>query len=514
MSSGSGLTCAASAISEARWTLRAGGVRIGLCCVLRSGLRYVIVGVSLPMSVRRQLVATECRPFAYLAAVAHEPYPALLESSLHSTPLGRYSILCWRPFKKVTCQDGRVEVQDLCGGGLSVLSGDPFRVLAGQFNPYRTPAGADFDLPFAGGAVGYFSYELRHRIERLPRWCDYDVPVPDFTFCFYDQALVFDHRREVTEWVGLDGAVPEVPAAAEGAAVADVEPVELASNFTRAGYLAAVRRAKEYIAAGDIFQVNLSQRFSGRCPSDGLAVYSRLRRVNPAPFSAFLKYPEFEIASSSPERFLLVEGNGVTTRPIKGTRPRRDGDEVFNRAMAEELRRSVKDHAELTMIVDLERNDLGRVCNYGSVRVAEHAVIEEYPTVFHLVSTVTGELYRSQHDEFSLIKATFPGGSITGAPKIRAMEIIEELEPHARGVYTGAIGYVSFHGRMDLNIVIRTMVRKDGWIHLHVGGGIVADSDPVLEYEETLHKGRALFEALDAPIYDEMMREHAHERHR
>ena len=464
------------------------------------------------MSVRRELVAAECRPFAYLAAVAGEPYPVLLESSLHSTSLGRYSILCWRPFKKVTCQGERVEVLDLRDGSLSVFKGDPFLALSEQFDPYRLAGSADLDLPFVGGAVGYFSYDLRHRIERLPHWCDCDVPVPDFTLCFYDQALVFDHRREATEWVGLDGAVREVPAPLEGAAMMDVEPVDLKPNFTRAEYLEAVRRAKEYIAAGDTFQVNLSQRFSGRCPSDGLAVYSRLRRVNPAPFSAYLRYPDLEIISSSPERFLLMEGNRVTTRPIKGTRPRREGDEVFNRNMLRELRRSAKDHAELTMIVDLERNDLGRVCDYGSVRVAEHAVVEAYPTVFHLVSTVTGEVYRSEHNEFSLLKATFPGGSITGAPKIRAMEIIEELEPHARGVYTGAIGYVSFHGRMDLNIVIRTMVRKDGRIYFHVGGGIVADSDPVLEYEETLHKGKALFEVLGAPIYDEMMREQAHER--
>jgi anthranilate/para-aminobenzoate synthase component I len=225
-----------------------------------------------------------------------------------------------------------------------------------------------------------------------------------------------------------------------------------------------------------------------------------------------MKYPEFEIISSSPERFLLLEGDRVTTRPIKGTRPRRAGDEVFNQRMVQELRSSAKDHAELTMIVDLERNDLGRVCNYGSVKVAEHAAVETYPTVFHLVSTVTGELYRRGHDEFSLIKATFPGGSITGAPKIRAMEIIEELEPHARAVYTGAIGYISFHGRMDLNIAIRTMVKVRDRIYAHVGGGIVADSDPVLEYEETLHKGKALFEALRASNYDHIMGACLHEQ--
>jgi para-aminobenzoate synthetase component 1 len=463
-------------------------------------------------TVQRRIVEHACRPFAYLQSAADRLYPALLESSQHEAPLGLYSILCYGPFKKVTCAGGRVVVEDLRAHSRAVLPGDTFRALSREFGQYRIAAAGDSDLPFTGGAVGYFSYDLRHRVESLPRWCDYDLAVPEFVLCFYDQALVFDHRRQVTEWVGLAGAVPDVPEPSDEGVAKRIEPVELASNFSRDEYLRAIRRAKEYIAAGDIFQVNLSQRFSGECPSDGLAVYARLREVNPAPFSAYVKYPEFEIISSSPERFLLVEGDFVTTRPIKGTRPRREGDEAFNRRMLEELRESAKDHAELTMIVDLERNDLGRVCNYGTVRVAEHAVVEAYPTVFHLVSTVTGELYRPEHDEFSLIRATFPGGSITGAPKIRAMEIIEELEPHARNVYTGSIGYISFHGRMDLNIVIRTVLKKDGRVYLQVGGGIVADSNPVLEYEETLHKGRALFEALSASNYDRIMQAALHEQ--
>jgi aminodeoxychorismate synthase component I len=281
--------------------------------------------------------------------------------------------------------------------------------------------------------------------------------------------------------------------------------VALAPNFSRADYVSAVRRAIEYIGAGDVFQVNLSQRFAGACPADGLAVYSRLRAVNPAPFSAFLRCGGVEVACSSPERFLLLEGDRVTTCPIKGTRPRRRGDDAFNARMERELRRSAKEHAELAMIVDLERNDLGRVCDYGSVQVQQHAAVEAYPTVLHLVSTVTGRLYRAHHNEFDLIRAAFPGGSISGAPKIRAMEVIEELEPHARGIYTGAIGYISFHGRMDLNIVIRTIVRTGGQVYVHVGGGIVADSDPDAEYRETLHKGRALFEALNCANYDEIM---------
>ena len=453
----------------------------------------------------RSVVERACRPFVWLRTVADEPYPALLESSLLRRGLGRYSLLCWNPFKKVVVGPEFTEVENLRVGQKDRLRGDPFRIMSDQFREHRFEACAAPDLPFVGGAVGYFSYDLRHRVERLPRECEYDVDVPYAVLCFYDHALVFDHDRQVTEWVTLTGCPHDPPEPREAEGPPEVVPVELKSDFGREEYLEAIRRAKEYIAAGDIFQVNLAQRFSGECRSDGVDVYGRLRRVNPAPFSGYLGYPNFEIISSSPERFLLVEGDTVTTRPIKGTRPRRAGDDAFNERMREELLGALKDHAELTMIVDLERNDLGRVCRYGSVKVTEHAVLEAYQTVFHLVSTVQGELHRPEQDEFSLIKASFPGGSITGAPKIRAMEIIEELEPHARAVYTGSIGYLSFHVRMDLNIAIRTMLKQDGRVYLNFGGGLVADSVPELEYDETLHKGKALFEALRANTYSELI---------
>ncbi len=457
------------------------------------------------MDVHTRLIERGCRPYAYLRAVADRAYPALLESSLRSTEFGRWSLLCWDPFLKLTCLPDCVHVQDRRSGALWTEGGDPFRALAREFDRRRLHVGADFSLPFAGGAVGYFSYDLRHRIERLPRTCSYDLDIPYYVLCFYDGGLVFDHREGFTCWVGPEAAQPALPRPVEDQRIPEVEPAELESNFSREAYLAAVSRARQYIAAGDIFQVNLSQRFSAPCPTAGIDVYGRLRRLNPAPFSAYLRYPDFEIMSSSPERFLLVEGDRVTTRPIKGTRPRREGEEAFNRRMREELEASVKDHAELAMIVDLERNDLGRVCDYGTVKVEEHAVIETYQTVLHLVSTVSGRLHRPQQDEFSLIRASFPGGSITGAPKIRAMEIIEELEPHARNIYTGSIGYLSFHGRMDLNIVIRTLVKRAGRVYGHFGGGIVADSEPALEYEETIHKGRAIFETLNATNLDQIL---------
>jgi para-aminobenzoate synthetase component 1 len=268
------------------------------------------------------------------------------------------------------------------------------------------------------------------------------------------------------------------------------------SNFTKDKYLTAIRRAKAYIAAGDIYQVNLSQRFSGPLPVPPFDLYTRLRARNPAPFAAFLDFGEMQILSSSPERFLQVEARTrqVRTRPIKGTRPRGNTPEQ-DADLGRELLLSEKDRAELVMIVDLERNDLGRVCETGSVHVPELMVLERDPTVHHLVSTVAGRL-PPERNRMDLLRAMFPGGSITGAPKIRAMEIIAELEPTRRGVYTGSIGWLGFTGDMDLNIAIRTFVVRDGMAHFQVGGGIVADSDPEEEYEETLHKGRALMEAL------------------
>jgi para-aminobenzoate synthetase component 1 len=397
-----------------------------------------------------------------------------------------------------------VTVRQGGGGSPQVLEGDPFRVLMRLLDRYRAPAPDGYPLPFAGGAVGYFSYDLRDSIEHIERRTTLDPQVPDFMLGFYDHALVFDHAEGVTYRVSRGEEPRELPEPADGAEQ-PVEPVRLASDFTAGEYVGAVQRAREYIADGDIFQVNLAQRFEGHCPSSGLAVYSRLRRVNPAAYAAYLAFDGLEVMSSSPEQFLLLEGDRVTTRPIKGTRPRRRDDPEFNERMAAELLGSGKDRAELAMIVDLERNDLGRTCSYGSVRVAEHAALEGHPTVFHLVSRVTGRLHRPEQDEMSLLRGAFPGGSITGAPKVRAMEIIEGLERHARGVYTGAIGYVSFHGRMDLNIAIRTLVRHRGRVYLHSGGGIVADSRPDFEHMETLHKARALFEALRASNFKELM---------
>ncbi len=283
---------------------------------------------------------------------------------------------------------------------------------------------------------------------------------------------------------------------------------KIISNFSKENYIKTVERAKKYIYAGDIYQVNLSQRFQTQIDMPPYEIYKRLRKINPAPFSCYLKFDNKYIISSSPERFLSVRNmpdsggayNGaairkVQTRPIKGTRPRHNHEDI-NLRMKKELLTSKKDDAELTMIVDLERNDLGRVCNYDTVKVTERKALEEHPTVYHLAGTVEGELH-PRYDFIDLIKATFPGGSITGAPKVRAMQIIDELEPTKRSVYTGAIGYIGFNGNIDLNIAIRTFLVKDDHVYFQVGGGIVADSSPEEEYEETLHKARALIETLE-----------------
>ena len=268
----------------------------------------------------------------------------------------------------------------------------------------------------------------------------------------------------------------------------------LNSNFTSEAYIGTVDRVRKYIAAGDVFQVNLSQRFETKLTISPYELYQRLRKVNPAPFASYLNFDGITIVSASPERFLKVQGDLVETRPIKGTRPR-GKDPVEDERLAHELVHSIKDRAENIMIVDLERSDLGRVCRYGTVKVTELAILETFPTVFHLTSTIVGRL-RQEATSIDLLKATFPGGSITGAPKVRAMEIIDELEPTRRSVYTGSIGYLGFNGDLDINIVIRTCLIKNGKAYFQVGGGIVYDSDPEGEYLETLDKARGLIQAL------------------
>jgi para-aminobenzoate synthetase component 1 len=394
--------------------------------------------------------------------------------------------------------------------------------------------------PFQGGAAGYIGYDYGAVLERVPPTRYDDLAVPDVVLGLYDWVIAWDHldrdawlistglptgsgqdrrareRAEaVTDRVRQAGraagdggwlpppcpparlprgpAAPSYPVTSLDAA----EAIGLRSTFTHRGYLDAVARVREYIIAGDIFQANLSQRFQAPLREPPFELYRRLRRRNPAPFAAYLDFGELTILSASPERFLRLEEDGtVETRPIKGTRPRGLGpmhDAALGRALAE----SEKDRAENVMIVDLLRNDLSRVCRPGSVRVPELFALEQHPTVHHLVSTVVGKLEQDA-DAVDLVRAAFPGGSITGAPKVRAMEIIAELEPTRRGVYCGSVGYLSRTGVMDTSIVIRTFVALEGEVYFQAGGGIVADSDPELEYRETLDKAGGLIGALES----------------
>ncbi|MDP2954295.1 MAG: aminodeoxychorismate synthase, component I [Chloroflexota bacterium] len=445
-------------------------------------------------------------------AFKDRPFCFFLDSGMDSQRLGRFSFLGSDPFLVMKSR-GR-EIDLLLGDRERRISGNPFQVLGKLLDQYRIPS-PPAEVPLLGGAVGYLSYDLCHFVERLPGRARDDLLLPESYFGFYDALVAWDHLLGKAYLIST--GLPETGPAQRRRAEARLEemgsrlratgsvaeaswspqispPPELHSNFTHQAYVKAVERAREYISAGDIYQVNLSQRFEAPLSLAPYELYRYLRRINPAPFAAYLGFPEVAVVSSSPERFLRLHGDRVETRPIKGTRPRGSTPEE-DRALARELLHSPKDQAEHVMIVDLERNDLGRVCQYGTVRVSELMALESYATVHHLTSTVEGKL-RPDRSTMDLLQACFPGGSITGAPKVRSMEIIDELEPTRRSVYTGAIGYLSFNGDLDLNIAIRTILIKEGRAYFQVGGGIVYDSDPEAEYQETLDKARALIQAL------------------
>jgi para-aminobenzoate synthetase component I len=435
----------------------------------------------------------------------------LLESSLVEQRLGRWSFLGTDPFLTFTARGRQIILRR--NGSEEHRDGNPFNLLRALMQDFRLPR-PSLAPPFLGGAVGYFSYDLGRVLEKMPSQAVDDLDLPDCFLGFYDAIVAINHleHRAFICAGGLSESDPSRRPVRAAKQLAEIKaklalpsspardsrpssPPELSGNFTRPQYLAAVAKAKEYIAAGDIYQVNLSQRYSCDFAESPIALYRRLGEINPAPFAGLLLHPDWALVSASPERFLQVREDWVETRPIKGTRPRGDTPQEDAR-LARELLDSEKDRAENVMIVDLERNDLGKVCDYGTVDTTELWALEKYPTVFHLVSTVEGRLSPGQN-AVSCLKACFPGGSITGAPKVRSMEIIEELEPTRRGPYTGALGYLDFRGDMDTNIIIRTFIIKDGKAYFQVGGGIVADSDPKAEYQETLDKGRALVWAMN-----------------
>lgn len=433
-------------------------------------------------------------PWTVARQLAHLPHLLFLDSSEFHEQRGRYSYVMAAPERIVSRRVGE------------------------PFDRAKPPAlSPDPGLPpFQGGIAGLFGYGLGREFERIPPpRCD-EFGVPDHFTGTYSWVVSFDHlqdrawiaaaTREQLDWVREQLREPAAQARINTESCLRGGLLTLApqyllpgfpgvtSNFDRAGYEAAVARVVEYIRAGDCYQVNLSQRLLAPLREHPLDLYGRLRQLNPAPFSAYFDLGDFQILSTSPERFLKVENGEVETRPIKGTRPRgRTAEE--DAALIAELTSNPKDRAENVMIVDLLRNDLGRVCEYGSVTVPAVCEVESFRYVHHLVSEVRGKL-RPECRPLDLMKAAFPGGSVTGAPKVRAMEIIAELEPTARGPYCGSLGFIGFDGSMDLSILIRTFTAGRGWLQFPVGGGIVADSDPRREYEETLHKAAGLLKAL------------------
>jgi para-aminobenzoate synthetase component 1 len=451
------------------------------------------------MSTYIHSVVLHSTPYEVAAIFRDRNYFAFLDSSRNGSVQGRYSILGWDPEIVFRAKRDRI---DLCARGEWIRrSEDPISALDRLLRIW-TPESAN-TIRFAGGAIGYLGYDLFRFLERYDnlRAVD-DLHLPDCCLAIYDMLLVFDHENN--EWTlrgnssetRLEMRLSEIqrhfadlPA---NRGVRKVGPPQ--SNMDKQQYVAAVEKALDYIAAGDIYQVNLSQRFCQQVEASPFELFSSLRSVSPSFYGAYLNCGDHVVISSSPELFLAREGPVIETRPIKGTRPRgRDKEE--DQQMKTDLIDNEKEAAELAMIVDLERNDLGRLCEYGSVEVVEHRYVDRLPTLFHTVSTVRGRL-RGGTTIVDILRATFPGGSISGCPKIRAIQIIDELERTQRHVYTGSIGFMGFNGDLRLNVAIRTMTVIGNRVYYHVGSGIVADSIPEREYEETLHKAAALQRAI------------------
>ena len=427
------------------------------------------------------------------APLAQLPWALLLESASSRHPDSRYHILSAEPLATLQTRgaETRIDHRQLT----SVSLDDPLTLLAqwqsrllGDVTAYRG------ELPFIGGALGLWGYDLGRRFERLPVRSHADIQLADMAIGIYDWAWVLDKQQQIASLVVLGDELAWQRRydwfMQQQAQPLSTTPLRLTapwlSNMDEAGYHQRFEQVQAYLATGDCYQINLTQRFSAPYQGDEWSAYCQLSEHNQAPFSAFIRLPESCVLSLSPERFLALADRAVSTKPIKGTRPRRH-DLAEDAAAADELRHAPKDRAENLMIVDLLRNDIGRVSQPGSVRVPSLFAIESFPAVHHLVSTIEGELLPGLNAT-DLLRACFPGGSITGAPKIRAMEIIEELEPHRRNAYCGSIGYISQHGHMDTSITIRTLIAEDGHLYVWAGGGLVADSNVIDEYAETFHK--------------------------
>ena len=412
-------------------------------------------------------------------ALSDKPYTLFLDSSRPSHPLNRYSIICWDPIETISTKN-----RTITHNGNIIGQKDFFDFLQNRLNHYPK---YNSDLPFTGGAAGYFGYDLGRQIETIPTIAQDDLNTPDACIGIYTNALVFDHNQNEA-W--LIGDTPEINPRHTPYNTPNLQWHPLKNDTD---YCADIAKIIEEIYAGEVYQVNLSRRFDADLPENFNVFdhYKILRDVNAAPFAAYMNFSDIKLASTSPERFLQLKDNQVETKPIKGTLPISEP--------VEKLQNSPKDRAENTMIVDLLRNDLSKVCDFHSVKAPKLCDIETFEGVHHLVSTVTGTL-RKDKTATDLLRACFPGGSITGAPKIRAMEIIEKLEPTHRGPYCGAIGYIGFDGNMDTNIAIRTLTYANDKVYLQTGGGIVSDSAPEKELQETLDKADKIFESFETRI--------------
>lgn len=434
------------------------------------------------------------------AKIADQPWSVFLDSGSQSSRLGRFDVLAADPVCTLVTEGDSTTITE---NNISYQTDeDPFHLIKQKL----LAADCQSDIvPFSGGAIGYFAYDLARRLEKLPVRAANAENIPEMAIGIYDWAVIVDHQKQQSWLVGqglVDKTIDnwqqlivqfsqlhEQPASKTFKVISAVQ-----SNMSQQDYAQAFYQIKHYLREGDCYQVNLAQRFSCQCQGDPWQAYLHLRQINSAPYCSYLNTPRAQILSSSPERFLSVMDGFVETKPIKGTRPRKSDPEE-NNAQIQLLTASTKDKAENLMIVDLLRNDISKSCKKGSVNVAKLFEVESFATVHHLVSTVRGELGDDQH-ALDLLKSCFPGGSITGAPKIRAMEIIEELEPNWRGVYCGSIGYIGYNGNMDSNIAIRTLVHSDNTIRFWAGGGIVNDSDLDAEYQESFDKAAAMLSLL------------------
>ncbi len=439
-----------------------------------------------------------CRDSAEMFThLADEDWSIFLDSCYPFIDLGRYDVIAARPYITLkTFADETEIVYD--SGKREHSSEDPFAIVKSLLGENETKLST---VPFAGGALGYFAYDLGRGIEKIPDIAEHDIAMPDMAIGIYDWAVVTDHQQRRTwltsygkdektfdEWNNLQELFQTKTESSrdEFEVLSELQP-----NMDKEFYARAFNKIKHYIREGDCYQVNLAQRFSIDVAGDPWVAYLKLRKLNAAPYSSFFKIPEGAVLSTSPERFLKVDNGLVETKPIKGTR-RRSTDVYEDRALSEDLMESKKDRAENLMIVDLLRNDIGKSCRHGSVSVPKLFALESFAKVHHLVSTVIGQLADKYH-ALDLLRGCFPGGSITGAPKLRAMEIIEALEPHRRSIYCGSMAYIGFDGNMDSNITIRTLVHHKDKMYCWAGGGIVMDSRLDAEYQECFDKVAAIF---------------------